>query len=226
MVDYSSAAIPRNKLKSFKGFIGTEYLITEEDQILPLLNVTVERAEYLIVWRDNNFLKSNLNNYDNFQEMLDFNLRIKKYSAFNLKTKIYYFNESDNALNFIKRKKYNKIILISNGGNDGIGFINNARKIIGSNTISLITCYAVENYMDDIKNEQNILINSKYFECIKEFLNCSTNENIYALKNLQKDIEAKLKDIEEDFSFKPINNQVFSFPYFKNGGSFSELFFD
>ena len=96
LVDYSSAAIPKNKLKSFKGFIGTEYLITEERKILPLLNVTVGRAEYLIVWRvwrDNNFQLSNQNNYSNFQEMLDFNLRIKKYSAFNLKTKIYYFNE-------------------------------------------------------------------------------------------------------------------------------------
>ena len=71
--------------------------------------------------------------------MYDWNHKIKKYAAFNLKTKIYYFSQSNAALNFIKRKKYNKIILISNGGNDGIGFINNARKIIGNNTISLIT---------------------------------------------------------------------------------------
>jgi hypothetical protein len=36
-------------------------------------------------------------------------------------------------LTFVKRKKYNKIILISNGRNNGIWFINDARKIIGSN---------------------------------------------------------------------------------------------
>ena len=57
--------------------------------------------------------------------------------------------------------------------------------------------------MDDIKNNENILINSKYFECIKEFLDCSTNENMDGLKNLQKDIEGKLKDIDEFFSVKP-----------------------
>jgi hypothetical protein len=226
LVNYYSAAIPQYQLTSFKGFMGTEYLITEEDQILPLLNVTVERAEYLIVWRDNNFLPSNPNNYSNFEEMIDFNLRIKKYSAFNLKTKIYFFNESNEALNFIKRKKYNKIILISNGGNDGIGFINNARKIIGSNTISLIACYNVEYYMYIVQNNEKILINSKYFECIKEFLKCSTNENINDLKNLQKDIETKLKEIDQSFSFKPINNQAFSFPYFKDDGNFSEVLFD
>ena len=226
LVNYESAAIPQYQLKSFKGFIGTEYLITEEDQILPLLNVTVERAEYLIVWRDNNFQPSNPNNYSDFEEMLDFNLRIKKFSAFNLKTKIYFFNESNEALNFIKRKKYNKIILISNGGNDGIGFINNARKIIGSNTISLITCYNVENYMDVVQYNENILINSKYYECIKEFLKCSTNENINDLKKLQKDIETNLKEIDESFSFKPINNQIFNFPNFKDGGYFSEVLFD
>jgi hypothetical protein len=52
--------------------------------------------------------------------MYDFNIKIKKFAAFNLKTKIYYFNESDEALTFVKRKKYNKIILISNGRNNGI----------------------------------------------------------------------------------------------------------
>ena len=49
--------------------------------------------------------------------MYDYNHRIKKYPAFNLKTIIYYFNESNEALNFIKRKKYNKIILITNEAN-------------------------------------------------------------------------------------------------------------
>ena len=84
--------------------------------------------------------------------MYDFNIKIKKYAAFNLITKIYYFSETNEALSFIKRKKYNKIILITNGANNGIGFINEARKIIGSNTISLITCYVVKKYMDIVKS--------------------------------------------------------------------------
>ena len=220
-----SAAIPKNKLKNYKGFIGTEYLITNWDQILPLLNVTVERVEFLIVWRDNNFDMTNPNGYSEFQEMYDFNQRIKKYASFNLKTKIYYFDQSDEALNFIKRKKYNKIILISNGGNNGIGFINNARKIIGSNTISIITCFVAQNYLEIVRNSENILINSKYYNCMQEFLHFSTTKNINALKNLQKNIEANLKNLDNSFQFKDINNNAFNFPKFKEEGTFSQINF-
>ena len=224
-VDYSGQPIAKKNLQNYKGFTGTEYIISESEQILPLLNVTVERVEFLIVWRDNNFNASNPNGYDYFQEMLDFNNKIKKYAAFNLKTKIYYFNETDEALNFVKRKKFNKIILISNGGNNGIGFINDARKIIGSNTISLITCYVAQNYLNVVRQNENILLNSKYHDCIKEFLSYATNSNINALKNLQKDVEYKLKDIDDSFSFKPINNNAFKFPNFKKGGNFSDIKF-
>ena len=225
-VNCGGNAISKQDLKEFKGFIGTEYVITNQKQILPLLSVTLERVEYLIVWRDNNFNESNPNNYDNFDEMFNYNNKIKKYAAFNLKTKIYYFNESNEALNFIKRKKYNKIILVSNGGNNGIGFINDARKIIGNSTISLITCFRAENYFDDIKNTENILLNSKCFDCIKEFLNFSTSENIEKLKNLQKEIEKELQDYDDSFSFKEINKNACNFPNFIKEGNFNEIYFD
>ena len=189
------------------------------------MNITLERVEFLIVWRDNNFNESNPNGYNSFKEMYDFNIKIKKYAAFNLKTKIYYFNETDEALRFVKRKKYNKIILLSNGGNNGIGFINEARKIIGSNTISLITCYFARNYMDIVKKCENILLNSKYYNCITEFLNFATTKNIDQLKNLQRNVENNLKNIDESFSFKQINKNAFNFPHFKSGGRFSEINF-
>ena len=224
-VNFGGNEIPKKLLKNYNGFIGTEYIITEKEQILPLLNITLERVEFLIVWRDNNFNISNPNGYDHFKEMYDFNIKIKKYAGFNLKTKIYYFNETNEALTFIKRKKFNKIILISNGGNNGIGFIKEARKIIGSNTISLITCYVVENYMDVAKKTENLLLSSKYYNCIKDFLNFSTTKNIDELKNLQKNVENSLKNIDNSFSFKKINNDVFNFPYFKSGGNFSEIKF-
>ena len=225
-VRYDSSVISKNLLKNYKGFIGTEYLITNWDQILPLLNVTVERVEFLIVWRDNNFQISNPNGYSEFQSMYDFNHRIKKYASFNLKTKIYYFNQSNEALNFIKRKIYNKIILITNGGNDGIGFINSARKIIGNNTISIITCYVAQNYMDIVQKNENIFINSKHYECMKEFLDYSTNKNINALRNLQINIETNLKNLNNSFHFRPINNNAFHFPKFKEKGDFSNINFD
>ena len=191
-----------------------------------MLNVTLERVEFLIIWRDNNFEISNPNGYTQFQEMYDFNHRIQKYEAFSLKTKIYYFNESDEALNFIRRKKYNKIILIANGGNDGIGFINNARKIIRSNTIALITCFVAQNNLNEIQKFENILFNSKYFNCIKEFLNFTTSKNINALKILQKNVENNLKNLDNSFRFKPINDNAFNFPEFKGEGNFSDISFD
>ena len=224
-VDHNGNEISKNNLEKYNGFIGTEFIITNQEQILPLLNITLERVEFLIVWRDNNFNESNLNDYEYFEEMIEFNKQIKKYAAFNLKTKIYYFSETDEALTFIKRKKFNKIILISNGGNNGIEFIKEARKIIGSDTISLITCYVVENYMDIIKETENLLISSKYYDCIKEFLNFATTSNINSLKELQNDIEDKLKDIDYSFSFIPINEKAFNFPYFKGEGNFSDINF-
>ena len=224
-VNYRGQPIQKNNLQKYNGFIGTEYIITEKEQILPLLNITLERVEFLIIWRDNNFDLSNPNGYKSFKEMFDFNNKIKKYAAFNLKTKIYYFNESNEALNFIKKKKFNKIILITNGSNNGIGFINEARKIIGSNTISLITCYVVQRYMKTVKKTENILLSSKYFNCIIEFLNYSTAKNINGLINLQKNVENHLKNIDNSFNFKQINNNAFNFPYFKNGGSFSDIKF-
>ncbi len=55
IVDHRGMVIPENKLKSYNKFKGTEYLVTEKYQILPLLAIIIERVEYLIVWRDNNF---------------------------------------------------------------------------------------------------------------------------------------------------------------------------
>ena len=225
-VDHNGQPIKKSKLQNYNGFIGTEYVITEKNQILPLLSITLERSEFLIIWRDNNFNPSNPNNYSNFKEIFDFNNRIKKYAAFNLKAKIYNFYESNEALYFIKRKKYNKIILISNGNNNGFEFIYNARKIIGNNTISLITCFQAENYLNSIKMTENILLNSNYFETIKDFLNYSVNKNLNALKNLQKNIENKMRQLDPSFFFREINNNAFEYPYFKNGGYFSSIKID
>ncbi len=54
--------------------------------------------------------------------MFEFNHKIKRFAS-NLDIKIYYFNETNKALEFIKRKIYNKIILITNGANNGKDFI-------------------------------------------------------------------------------------------------------
>ena len=40
-------------------FLGTEYVITEFDQILPLYGLTFKRNEYIVIWRDNHFKGKN-----------------------------------------------------------------------------------------------------------------------------------------------------------------------
>jgi hypothetical protein len=225
IVDSNSRAIPRQKLQNYTGFKGTEYLISNTNQILPLLSITLERVKYLIVWRDNNFNNYNPNKYSQFEEMFAYNNEIKNYASFNLKTKIYYFDESNEALEFIKRKKYNKIILISNGGNNGCEFIENARKIIGNNTIAMITCFVAKNHLNTVKNMENVLLNSSYCNCMKEFLKNVCNEKLNDMKKLQNTIEKKYQELDNSFQFKKINDNAFKFPKFKSEGKFQELDF-
>ena len=225
LVNYDSAAIAKYELDNYSKFKGTEYLITHKSQILPLLSVTVERVKYLIVWRDNNFNTFNPNGYSEYDEMLEFNREIENFASLNLKTKIYQFNESDEALTFIKRKKYNKIILITNGANNGGDFINNARRIIGNNTIALITCYVAQNYLDIAQEMENVLLNSKFCTFMKKFLSIVSNENLNEMKNFQKEIEKKYQELDNSFQFKEINENAFSFPKYKKSGKFEELDF-
>ena len=226
LVDSKSEAIPKNNLKDYNKFKGTEYLISNKSQILPLLSITMERVKYLMVWRDNNFDLSNPNNYDDFDKMIEFNNGMKNFAAINLKTKIYYFNETDEALKFIRKKIYNKIILITNGGNKGDNFIKKARKIIGNDTIALITCFIPEDYLKIVKDIENVLLTSPDFNCMKKFLSLACDENLEELKNLQKDAENVYKEFDNSFGFKKINENAFKFPKFKENGKFEELNFE
>ena len=56
-----------NKQNENKGkFIGTEYIINNMNQILPLFGFTLKRNEYLIIWKD-----SNLNENNDFRPFLN-----------------------------------------------------------------------------------------------------------------------------------------------------------
>jgi len=226
LVNCRSNPIPKEELDKYNKFVWTEYLISNNNQIFPLLSITVERVKYLIVWRDNNFNASNPNKYSKYFRMLEFNRGIQNFAYRNLNTKIYYFDESDEALKFIKRKKYNKIILITNGANDGEIFINNARKIIGNNTIALITCYNAKKYMKSVQNMENVLLNSYFCNCMKDFLTIVCNENLNEIKNFQKEIEKKYQELDNSFHFKEINENAFDFPNFKETGKFKDIEFE
>ena len=105
----------KNELDNYKGVIGKEYLITDKNQILPLDCITMKRIEYLVIWRDYNF-KENYNSYSKkvFDDITEFHRKIKRKIVTEFVSKIYYTNTSEEALELIKKKKYNKIIIITN----------------------------------------------------------------------------------------------------------------
>ena len=80
--------------------------------------------------------------------------------------------------------------------------------------------------MDQVKNNENILLTSKDFDCMRDFINFSTNKKLDNLKRLQKDIENHLKNIDNSFSFPPLSINIFQYPNFKSRGKFHELHFD
>ena len=106
------------------------------------------------------------------------------------KFNIYPCETSEEALQLIKRKKYNKIILISNIGSDygGKKFVEDARKIIKNEIIVLFCAYNI-NHLAWVKDFKNALFSNdpKFYE---EYLDC-----FYGKKNVSETKEAidKLK---------------------------------
>ena len=90
-------------------YIGREYCVTDIDQILPLYGINLQRVDYCIIWRDSNF-----NSYI-WKESLNKNKEIiKNMTGYNLYTE----NNSKDALRLVWRKRFNKIIIITNVGNN------------------------------------------------------------------------------------------------------------
>ena len=89
----------------------------------------------------------------------------------------------------------------------------------------MITCYVAKKYLKEVQKMENVLLNSKYCDCLKDFLKIVYNENIKEMKILQKTIENKYQELDKSFNFKQINKNTFKFPKFKEGGKFEELDF-
>ena len=107
---------------------------------------------------------------------------------------IYIHCTTDEALKLVKRKKYNKIILISNAGknNQGADFIQKAKQIIGNNVIALFSAkmlnhtYWIENFGNDLFSNE--------LEFTKEYLqiynyDCYEYERINMIQNFIKKLE-------------------------------------
>ena len=205
-----------------KKFYGTEYVIWDLDQICPFIGAKLKRKEYCVIWRDNNFSSKPVynNQYDEiFKKFLKERMKyVEQYAEQN----IYPCETTEEALELIKRKKYNKIILLSNVGSDlgGKKFIDEARKIIGNNVIALFLAYNKE-HLKWIKDYKNALFSNdpNFYE---EYLNCFSEE-IYDKKSEINKLKAKIEEhYKVEFNF---DNKFLDFPNYKEEGKYSDLSF-
>jgi hypothetical protein len=205
-------------------FYGTEYVIKDLTQICPFIGAKLKRKEYCVIWRDNNFSSNPVynNNFDEiFKKFLKERMRyIQQYAEHN----IYPCETTSEALELIRIKKYNKIILISNVGTDlgGKKFVDEARKIIGNNVIALFLAYNIQ-HLKWIKNYKNSLFSNEpcFYE---EYLDCFSDA---FAENLKKDKILALKGkIESHYKIQfNFDDQFLYYPNFKDGGKYSDLTF-
>ena len=192
-------------------FIANIYVISELEQILPLYSLTLKRNEYFVLWNDPNFKDYNGNEFYKFLEM-------KKKFIFEYKKLNAYFESSmEKSLEIIKRKKFNKIILISNIGMDlsGKRFVEIARKILGFDIVVLFFS-ANLNHLKWIQDFPNALYTTQnsFFE--KYIM----NYNEEGLLNLKKEIE-QYYNIKLKFT-----KDFFAFPNFINEKEYKNILFE
>ena len=189
-------------------FIGNEYVITEMEQILPLYGLTLKRNEYLVIWRDPCFDKKN--EWDNFLEQRK--MFIYKESKMNA----FFVGTIEKGLEIILRKRYNKIILISNIGKDlsGKKFVEVARKILGFDVMVLFFSKNKNNF-EWLQNFPNVLytnLNNFYEKYVTKY----NKEGLIELK----------KEVENEYKIKlNFNDDFMKFPNFNGKEKYDDLFF-
>ena len=202
-------------------FLAGEYVIYDLAQICPFMSATLKRVEYCVIWRDENFSSKSIYN-NNFDEIFKKFLKDRmKYINQNANYNIYPCETTEEAIELVKRKKYNKIILISNVGKNfgGKSFVDQARQIIGNDIIVLFLAYQIS-HLDWIKNYKNAIFSNKpnfyeeYLEIFDKGFDVKDN-----IKNLIKKIE-KFYGVKFNF-----DHNYLTYPLFKNDGKYSDLSF-
>ena len=190
-------------------FIGTEYVITEQDQILPLYGLTFKRNEYFVIWRDPNF--KDINKYSDF-------LNAQKLFLYKIaKMNAYFESSTERALEIIKKKKLNKIILISSIGLDlsGKKFVEIARKILGFDVVVLFFSSNRSNF-----SWLQSFPNALYTDDMRFFQKYVLNYNEQGLLKLKNEIQ-NYYGISLNFTYN-----FLQFPKFINESIFDNIIFD
>ena len=220
---YAGAGSERLLYPDKSKFLGTEYVIYELDQICPFMSAKLKRVEFCVIWRDNNFSPKPVYNNEFDKKFKEFLKERMKYINQNANFNIYPCETSEEALELVKRKKYNKIILLSNVGADqgGKKFIEKAREIIGNDVITLFLAYQTS-HLNWIKNFKNAIFSNvpTFYE---NYLQCFEENSIYAIKEKLKDL---IKKMEEHYEVKfNFDDKYLDYPHFKESGEYGELRF-
>ena len=212
-----------------KKFYGTEYVIWELSQICPFIGAKLQRAEYCCIWRDNNFSSKPVynNEFDDiFKEFLKNRMAyIEQYAEFN----IYPCQTTEEAIKLIKRKKYNKIILLSNIGSDlgGKKFIDEARKILKNDVIVLFLAYNID-HLDWVKDYKNALFSNEP-DFYEQYLECfsPTDKNNFTDDDIVDNILTLKDKMESHYGVKfNFTNTFLEYPLYKGSGEYSKLIID
>ena len=226
---YAGAEFETLKELDKKKFYGTEYVIWDLAQICPFLGLKLKRVEYCCIWRDNNFSKDPVynNEFDEmFKKFLAKRMKyIEQYAEFN----IYPCQTTEEAIKLIKRKKYNKIILLSNIGTDlgGKKFVEEARKIIGNDVVVLFLAYNIK-HLDWVKDYKNGLFSNdpnfyeEYLQCFSE-----NNQDVLNDDDIIDNILTLKSKMESHYKVKfNFTEDFLEYPLFKASGKYSDLTFD
>ena len=203
-------------------FYSREYVLGDKCQILPFISIKVKRNEYCVIWRDVNFSTEDVyhDKYDKIfkgflKERLDYFHKFAKFNIYPCKT-------TPEALKLVEKKKFNKIILMSNVGSDfgGREFVNKARQIIGKEVICLFLAY-MEEHLQWIVNYKNSLFSNDP-EFYEQYLECFTDD----ITTTKKNVLSLKSSIEDRYNVKfKIENDFLDYPKFKDDGNFADLKF-
>lgn len=183
------------------------YVISDECQAIPLYTFTFKRNGTCILWRDPNFKRES--------EFSNFLKEIESLNSAKTNMNFYYESSTEEALKFILRRKFDKIILITSIGKDlsGKRFVEISRKILGSDIIVLFFSNNA-NHLNWIQNFNNCLYTNRY-DIYEKYI---TNYNETDLKNLKEIVEQAY-----NISLKQFTVDFLSYPKFKKEGDYSSL---
>jgi hypothetical protein len=182
------------------------------------MSAKFKRVEYCVIWRDNNFSSDPVYNNEFDQIFKSFLKERMKYINQNAKFNIYPCETSEEALELVNRKKYNKIILISSIGLDlsGKKFVEVARKILGFDIVVLFFS-ANKNHFSWLKDFKNALYTS-HADFYKEYI---LNYNEKGIRNLKNKIESYYKNLK-----LKLDDKFLEYPKFINQEEYDKIIFN